>query len=476
MSDTAQQEWTNADLLAAIKTVLANPHPDGSYETLGISKTTFIEDVNFAELLRQAGVKRELRKQGVFATDKFITWCTHCPFAVRFQQCEFAKTFNTKDVHFKQSLHFHYTLFTGKTSFKRAVFAGTHTAFGDTTFLGEETSFESIIFEGKTSFDRTTFSGKTVQFNAIRIKQESNKPPRTLWFDSLTFGENTLLTINNFLVETAGSVVVQDTTIGDTSPHIIIKDDKLDPSLNPPQIEFKNCSFRPTNVLVEQLHTQRLSVTGGNGLVGFGFSHCLWASIPVPSWLGLGLSFSVSPLDQDLKTPPLPAECDAKRLIYERLKQQAQADGDHQLAGEFYFWQQWYRYYKLPITQPEKWVLWFYYTTSAFGLSVLRPLLCMLLVFIAGAGLYFVLLSCLNPKVYSSIYQAEPLGRVLYLSLKTSVPLLFTNFPNVLKPWPTTWPKLLGCGTFLLASGVQTLLQGYLLFQIGAAIRNKVKR
>ncbi len=147
-------------------------------------------------------------------------------------------------------------------------------------------------------------------------------------------------------------------------------------------------------------------------------------------------------------------------LIYAHLKKQAVEAGDTQLSNDFHFWQQYYQG-QLPENERFSWNQ-FYLYTSAYGTSVRLPL-----IWFSAIGLLF---GC----GYASIFH-QLIENGFLTSLSASVPFVFNDVKimkdaiDAITKTDATW---LFCSLYIL----QHLIQGYLLFQIGAAIRNKVKR
>ncbi|MFM7389000.1 MAG: hypothetical protein ACKO34_00020, partial [Vampirovibrionales bacterium] len=160
--------------------------------------------------------------------------------------------------------------------------------------------------------------------------------------------------------------------------------------------------------------------------------------------------------------------------IYATLKTQALESGDPQTASDFYFWQQWYKL-KGSLFK-EKPIEWVYYSLSMFGLSVWVPSLWFVGSSFAFAGLYHGLNT---PTVVGSFIASafKPVSDALFI--KEWVATLGLLLPNETKESfklvMTTANEDSGLLMGFLVT-IQLLLHGFLVFQIGSAIRNKVKR
>ena len=149
--------------------------------------------------------------------------------------------------------------------------------------------------------------------------------------------------------------------------------------------------------------------------------------------------------------------------IYANLKAKADEKGERQLGNDYFFWQQYFQ-------QKNETFNRFYLWTSAYGLSPLLPFLYFCIVIVLFTLVYMSILATLDKSVGLHIRAS------FLLSLKTSVSLL-TLAPIPLpyrEEWLNThkWIPLI----YFVVSSLQKLIQAFLIFQIGAAIRNKVKR
>jgi hypothetical protein len=147
-------------------------------------------------------------------------------------------------------------------------------------------------------------------------------------------------------------------------------------------------------------------------------------------------------------------------LIYAHLKKQAVEAGDPQLSNDFHLWHQ-YDQGQVPENERFSWNQ-FYLYTSAYGTSVRLPL-----IWFSAIGLLF---GC----GYASIFH-QLIENGLYTSLSASVPFVF-NDVKIMQDAIDAMTKVNPAWLFYPLYIGQHLIQGYLLFQIGAAIRNKVKR
>ena len=139
--------------------------------------------------------------------------------------------------------------------------------------------------------------------------------------------------------------------------------------------------------------------------------------------------------------------------IYANLKAKADEQGERQLGNDYFFWQLYFQK-----TNAKNWENWFYLHTSAYGLSVALPLIGFSLIY--GIGVL--------------LYTGNAFRDPWLTSLSGSFPLILNEVEPIQNAIKNVATKM--GGWFYPLYILQHLIQGYLLFQIGAAIRNKVKR
>jgi hypothetical protein len=427
---------------------------------------------------------------------------------------------------------------TNDIGFSEAVFSGESVDFIDTRFNGHETWFSYVKFNSNaTCFSGVNFSSEKINFSyatlnkSLSFKSVWFQNNQILQFEAITFAEQGSLTLDDCQFEDTACIKFTNIKPKERKEVIHIRQEALTQATEGERrrYQFNNCTFRPGNVLVSQLDTTLLQVTGGNGLNGFVFEHCHWAEQNASGWLGWGLSFRRAPDDDGLLNKSN-NELVRRRMTYERLKKEAENQGNSQLASDFYFWQMWYQYHTAD-NDDSKRVKWFYLVTSGFGLSMLRPLLwfgvviavftafyAALLGFVTGgfnwaAGFILLLALTLSPGnpckgvhwdylatsgvrpllwlgVFTALYVAllgfitggvsleAGFKLVLALTLSPGNPsVCLTGVLPAAEPVhylrSVTWWQF---GLFWLAFMAQNAIGLYLLFQFGAAIRNKVKR
>jgi hypothetical protein len=228
------------------------------------------------------------------------------------------------------------------------------------------------------------------------------------------------------------------------------------------KIHFKKCGFYGKNVAFTNVAMRCVAIQGGNYVSGMSFYHCDWASIHS----FLGLKFRAF---QGIKSS------DRSKIAesYGNLKVSALDAGDAQLSNDFHFWHQWHQWENLYKKRLWNWNN-FYRITSAYGMSVRLPLFWFLLTFLILWLPYDLLLRGQVSTCCESLPHWIPFEG-LFVSGSASIPFIFSDAELIksLMPKDTThWQTVAFYGLYIL----QHLIQGYLLFQIGAAIRNKVKR
>jgi hypothetical protein len=228
-------------------------------------------------------------------------------------------------------------------------------------------------------------------------------------------------------------------------------------------LNFFNNTFSNHAVILSNCDMEVIDISGGNWLEGFKLDYCHWTKLAhhfvgMWSFQFLGLNFETH---QELASDPKYA-----KQVYARLKEKATTDGDKQAANDFYFWQMYFHCKANGFFSLEG----FYYVTSLFGLSVALPLLWLFLSTLVFFGLYYGM----NSFSFPSLPSDNEFVKGYMLVLTTTLPAFKEALVFVKEEAPILWYR--HAGTFLILLTLQVLMQLYLIFQIGSAIRNKVKR
>jgi hypothetical protein len=356
---------------------------------------------------------------------------------------------------FKKEVSFYKTIFTHETCFYNCSFE-------------EKTDFTETDFVSKASFENTTFA-KHTSFKKIKIQEKA-----TLHFDHITTHDYFGIIPSVF----KGEIIIKDPTLESDRRSLVLdfKDCYQDkgkatfegveidndrtclkvrnlPIGSKVTVDFEKCGFYGKSVAFTDVYMKQVSITGGNYVSGMAFYHCEWVKynpyyvsfkwhyIFLDMFLMRGFTFKA--LLKDLI------------LIYAHLKKQAVEAGDTQLSNDFHFWQQYFQG-QLPENKRFSWNQ-FYLYTSAYGTSVRLPLIW----FICVIGIFTLFYALLTKVPQPTLMFA------FRTSIENSLPLIRWTRSSLFNTHPTP---------YLLLSILQHLIQGYLLFQIGAAIRNKVKR
>ena len=305
---------------------------------------------------------------------------------------------------------------------------------------------------------------------------------------------------------------------------IKIKIRDLSPKSNA-KIQFKDCHFYGKNVAFTNVAMEKVSIDGGNTVKGMLFDHCHFDPTQLTQGLLKNLQFKAIAGEEQWIDSQDQEKIKERALVYASLKTTATNGGETQLANDFHFWQQYYQG-KL------KFSLWntIYKYTSAYGQDVKLPLIWFVALLITFACFYtlFLKLTFLPvvailifgysyigvcsllptiveytiPKkldIFSCVYYGiiaifsivllfcvlelnETLAKGLPISISGSLPFMFSDNDTIKALLPTLpksirfdWDFWRVVG-FYLGYILQHLAQGFVLFQIGAAIRNKVKR
>ena len=167
-----------------------------------------------------------------------------------------------------------------------------------------------------------------------------------------------------------------------------------------------------------------------------------------------------------------PREKDSTELTnlankYERLKHRSKSNGNNLLQDSFHFWQLRLRLQSMRVAGEkglERLALEGYFLSSGFGLDIAKPLWWL-------AGLFFAFLA-----VYWGLYHLTPAvgWERFFLAAHTAFSglLVFAQYPEV--SWTA---NKAGCGLgLLLLFSLERALSVFLLFQLGSAIRLRVRK
>ncbi len=488
------------------------------FATANFTRATFLQSVNFvASNFQHASFHGiQCKKDTHFMSCHFHTNLadfTKILFEgfTWFANCIFDKGANFSNTIFEDGINFHGTHFVSEddfcarftsSKFKSAVFA-------EVTFLGmvdlsfctfsespqfwkniftkkvilygstfeKESLFQEVVIlqEASLNFDRITTHDSlgiipTVLNGTISIEKPILKSDKSLFFVDL----NSLLdplhlftllrthyqffTYPNFYVYffilvhyvyvNTGSVMFKGLEIDHDRMCLKIRNLKEESNI---KVLFQDCGFYGKNVAFTNVYMQQVRITGGNYVSGMAFYHCKWDSKKalgffqlIPLWLKFRAF-------DGLKTEDIPKKAES----YGNLKVSALDAGDAQLSNDFHFWHQWHQ---------RKGTFWnrFYAVTSAYGLSAMLPLL------------WFIVIALLFTYMYGASFQ-QSLENGFLTSLSASIPFVFNDVETI-KHAIDAMTKANPAWLFYPLYILQHLIQGYLLFQIGAAIRNKVKR
>lgn len=429
-------------------------------------------DFNLAELLLARG-----QTKVPYENNRFIQNTVACSFKVIAVRATFEKDFfansESTGVIFNKLVSFEDATFKGEVNFNRVTFSHdaifTFTKFTGnanyehTTFASEAIFFESS-FSNRTFFKRSFFkhcahflgvkinNGGSLNFTDITIHEYLAIVPSEFNGEIIITGfilesdkHSVILNLGDLIkayVVTSGCVTIQnvEADLGSTCLKIINleADSKV-------KVHFENCGFYGKNVAFTDVDMQHVSIRGGNYVAGMAFYHCEWAKEPA----FFGLKFRAF---NGLNTTDIPKIVES----YGNLKVSALEAGDAQLSNDFHFWHQWHQWENLYKKRLWNWNN-FYRITSAYGMSVRLPLFW----FICVIGIFIFF--------YAPITKVPQLTLMFAFrtSIENSLPLIGWTRSSLFNTHPTQ---------YLLLSIAQHLIQGYLLFQIGAAIRNKVKR
>ena len=324
--------------------------------------------------------------------------------------------------------------------------------FTDTTF--ESTAdFSYATFLQHTSFKEiAVLEGAKLHFDRIHTENYLGIIPKVLE-GIVTIEDPTLYSEHHSLVvdfkkcepHNTGTVLFENVNYDNDRVAIKILNLKEDSNIN---VNFKDCGFYGKNVAFTKVAMKQISITGGNNVLGMAFYNCYWDSMMPELWFNRcgWLNFRAF---EGIK-----AEHERELIeSYGYLKNRVLEAGDAQLSNDFHFWHQFYQ-------RQKKFWNPFYLCTSAYGLSMGLPL--------------FIFTSSFFLFSLAYMWNLHSFTESNFVSLSASVPFVFNDVEvikqkvELIATQENWW--------FYPLYILQHLMQGYLLFQIGAAIRNKVKR
>jgi hypothetical protein len=456
-------------------------------EEVNFENCAFSEEVNFLNCLFS---KKATFDRSHFKNPVNIQHCTF-PQGVSFlgvvleEKLSFENNYNIKDACFqsaifKKHVSFGGSEFTNSSSFLRSTFEESIDSEGGVDFTGctftDSANFEQSSFRHSFSFNSVTLDNpngkdglnfsncifwKKSEFENFDLNQGNLTFENAVFKDLITFypkalsgnikiSKPTLDEKDSRLVfefnKTEGNGIVEFNEIVHDYDGMKLKLrnlNKLSDTANKPSIMFNNCGFHGKNVHFNNVDMKYVWFKGGNYISGMIFQHCTW---PKKKIFGFSTYHTIN-LDED--TPPKD-----KPIIFAELKQKLDAVGEKQIGNDFYFWQMYHQRGCFDLIGD------LYLSISHFGLNWWRSLILYIGFVILFHKIYFgLLLSSDNAWL---------------ISLIASFPFLLggffsgfgLNFINETK-------DSLQLVIYLV---VQAIIQGFLLFQIGAAIRNKVKR
>ena len=416
----------------------------GKYGVLDISNCTIDFEFNLVEILKIYGLlDLQCVKDPTFPNFSILNM--KCPFEIKAVNTHFFEGFST----FYQdglSPKFIDITFTKKVDFASAIFEK-GAQFLRSTFQ-KEAIFFNTIFKGYAAFDSTTFK-KGAMFATTTFHNAFLLSPKELQGKIEIQTPNLESDKRSFVVDLGSCNHTSKSTItfqGLETDHdrICLKIRNLK-KVSGVKIHFKKCGFYGKNVAFTNVAMRCVAIQGGNYVSGMSFYHCDWASIHS----FLGLKFRAF---QGIKSSDRSKIADS----YGNLKVSALDAGDAQLSNDFHFWHQWHQWENLYQKRLWNWNN-FYRITSAYGMSVRLPLFW----FICVIGIFIFFYAPITKVPQPTLMFA------FRTSIENSLPLIGWTRSSLFNTHPTQ---------YLLLSILQHLIQGYLLFQIGAAIRNKVKR
>lgn len=429
--------------------------------------------------------------------------------SVYFDSAWFAKKVEFNSAWFDGAVNFRSAKFRGWAVFRTATFNdiarfqyATFKQFANFNFVTFklEASFYSVTFGDDASFENAELM-KNIFFSGVDFQQTPN-------FIGLMFKENASILFDYKKCSRQLSLHLKDIECDGDAVRLKIKNLSAESNA---KIQFENCCFYGKNVAFTNVAMKNVEITGGNTVKGMLFDHCDFEPKQLTKGLLKNLKFKALAEEERWIDSTDIEKIKERALVYASLKTTATEGGETQLANDFHFWQQYYQgkckfspwntmykytsAYGLDVGLP---VFWFFGVLATFALLytlLLNPIdqtMFIYICFYIGFGSLlptFIDFSVHKPFNKLSIFYCIGVGilslylvKGLPLSVSGSFPFMFADndtIKDILKTIkltvPVSWAFATGIA-FYIGYIVQHLLQGFLLFQIGAAIRNKVKR
>lgn len=436
--------------------------------------------------------------------------CGDCTFlSIDFIGCYFAKSCYFNKCDFK-TVNFSYGTFLAKCELDNVRFL-------------EEVKFTSVLFKGIVVFEKVYF------FNELTLNYACLEKGFFLrgclfslgyqCFSNIEFGEYGLMELEmaSEQLKDKTNITFYNIKLLSERPTIIIDCKKIDFDV---QVFFIDCSLSKNSICLRQCYLKRFAVEYFHYWLNFSFIHCVFPSVTIKCdpWF---FKFSCLPDEMGYRMENI--FCNKysndeqfsinRAQTYGELKRKLEAQGDSQLAGEMHFWQM---YWQLKHNPKDFWKV-IYLHTSAFGLSWRLPLFWLILQFVVFAYIYRLISSEiyslfeLTYFLYGAFFVIRPLIEFSFLNMcvgflfiasfclalsEFSVDFAASFLESKIK-WSTAFtqsflgfnlfnwsitPDMLKHGSewtslsLIVLFALQHVLSAYLLFQLGSAIRHRVRR
>jgi hypothetical protein len=368
-----------------------------------------------------------------------------------------------RNAKFGNDVDFWAAQFEDRASFDNAKF-GDNACFVLARF-GDNVDFTSATFGNSAFFNETVFIGRAT-FNKLKHRESGSK----LIFRNLQFFTTTRLyfefvpSISNSSNEFS-EILFENFRLENDLTYIYLTN--LTDSVAW-QIVFDDCKLHLGNVQLEDVNLDNhLTVTKGSwrgfrftSSCKFPFTHMPWLFLPQIN-LFCWESFQALP-DEAKVQSSLNINAHTRSMEYAMLKTNAQNHGNSQLAHEFYAWQMWWSLKD----NPRQFWKWVYYLTSLFGLSVGLPFSWLLLSLFVFYGAYCLIVG--YPLNHLGNPESVRLG---LLTLAGINPLNYSLDLELININNSQGQAI----TITLFFAIQRIIALYLYFQMGVAIRGRIK-
>ncbi|HEY9886729.1 MAG TPA: pentapeptide repeat-containing protein, partial [Vampirovibrionales bacterium] len=362
---------------------------------------------------------------------------------------------------FKKEVNFDYSQLLNRSNFGQITF--------EDKLSFQNAKFYSLEFEGAQFKGIVDFSGS----NFHKGLDEQEIQPETT-FDSCIFGSQTIfkrvylgncLSFYNCTFKNESIINFKEINLSQTAQTVFEFDiNKVNKKDNRVFVEFDSCKFKPGQVVFKNCHLEGLKVKNMT-YEAFRFENCTWNETSIMHFPDMKV-FNDGTSPNEIQQPE---NCNLQMEKYADLKNKMKSAGNDQLASHFHFWFLYAKYHGL---NPgiEKFILHCYLHLCGFGLSTWRPFILWIFILCIMPIFFWLFSSNSFEGELDTFYKISfNASTVLFNPFNTSELIRTLNFDS-------SYPLNVKSSSFFLLYFLERIIQGFFIFEVGSAIRNKVKK